>query len=763
MTPHAVGLLDNHNRAPLDPNALRGETVMRIVLSHAAIVVSWLLVSTNAAGVVVSMPDRDAIPGSRSNSIATASLSTLPVLATIRLTPPSTAEVIRAKAVGRTNAIGFGRAPGTEDGAITVQVPAGQASARISVTSPSATSLRTGLLLSVDFNYAVAAWTAGETLAVLAEIARDRDPMEPAWSALTRGDTQELVVTRLLDDGKAWTFSLLRVSHIDTDVLWSGSDFGEKLGLGDAASCQIDLACVLTVLSPTQQNGLLESSRAVALLVLTFVDGNTAYCTGTLLNSASYPTALILTANHCISEGHLSGLTMFWFFSRPDCASGLPTNTVQQVVSGKVLWKSASLDGALLLNDQIPPSPASYSGWDASRPAPGVSVLAIHHPKADVKKASLGTLLGANSNPITVPDLGTFPPGTFFEVDWRNGITEPGSSGSGMFADSGDGLTLRLRGTLTAGTSSCSINPRRTWYSQLFNMYPAIAQFLNAPISGINIDQHGLTGSWYQPTTDGQGIELEIYKDLNGVGTGFMQGSWFTFDATASGGADHNRWYTFSGSVSKATTGVSLPLYQNVGGNFNAPPVTSATQVGNVTLTFINCTTAQFRYVFTDGSNQSGTMSLIRLMQNVSCAAADSSPGPSDFGLSGNWYDPTRGGQGLVFELNPVSRVLFFAWYTYAVGGRFQGAAGQRWYTAQAAYTPGMRTIPVLLYETAGGRLNSPTPVTASAEVGNATLVFSSCAAAKLTYVFTGGSNAGESGIIDLVRVGPTPSSCTFD
>jgi hypothetical protein len=278
----------------------------------------------------------------------------------------------------------------------------------------------------------------------------------------------------------------------------------------------------------------------------------------------------------------------------------------------------------------------------------------------------------------------------------------------------------------------------------------------------LNIDQQGLTGSWYQAATSGQGFEIEVFKDNSGPGSGFLQGSWFTFDAATSGGADHGRWYTVGGAVTAGRNSATLPLYQNVGGNFNAPPITSAVQVGNVTITFTDCITAQFNYTFTDGSNRSGTIPLTRLTPNVICATADSLAGPSDFGLSGNWYDPAKSGQGLLVELNPVARIVFFAWYTYAVGGQSQGVAGQRWFTALASYTPGARSIPITLRETTGGLLNSTSPAPNTVDVGTGTLAFSSCGNARLTYAFTSGSASGQSGNIDLVRVGPTPASCAF-
>jgi len=277
----------------------------------------------------------------------------------------------------------------------------------------------------------------------------------------------------------------------------------------------------------------------------------------------------------------------------------------------------------------------------------------------------------------------------------------------------------------------------------------------------VNADQQGVTGSWFQPTTDRQGVELEVFEDLVAPGVGVMQGSWFTFDAAA-GGADHNRWYTFGGAVQAGTNTVALPLYENTGGNFNALPVTSPVQVGTVSFTFIDCATARMSYAFTDMGRPDpvGTESLVRLTPNVLCTATGSLAGPSDFGLSGNWYDAATSGQGVVIEVNPLVPAVFMAWYTYAPGGNAQGAAGQRWYTALASYAPGARTIPLVLYETTGGVRNSPTPSPSSAQVGTATISFSSCSVARLTYSFSAGSNAGHAGTIDLARVGPVPKSC---
>jgi hypothetical protein len=275
---------------------------------------------------------------------------------------------------------------------------------------------------------------------------------------------------------------------------------------------------------------------------------------------------------------------------------------------------------------------------------------------------------------------------------------------------------------------------------------------------GFDANQHGISGAWYAAATSGQGFMIEVFRDLAAAGTGTAQVSWFTFDATA-GGADRQRWYTLGGDL-PARQAASLTIYRNVGGNFNAPPVTAAQPVGSATLRFSDCANGALVYAFSDGTGRAGTIPLTRLTQNVTCAASGTPPVDADFALSGNWYDPATSGQGITVEVNPNSRVLFFAWYTYAPGGAAAGVEGQRWYTGQAAFTAGARTIPLQLYETTGGAFDATAPAPATVVVGTATLAFASCTSATLSYAFTAGSSSGSAGTVALSRVGPVPPGC---
>ncbi|MET0167405.1 MAG: hypothetical protein ABW318_20680 [Vicinamibacterales bacterium] len=281
-----------------------------------------------------------------------------------------------------------------------------------------------------------------------------------------------------------------------------------------------------------------------------------------------------------------------------------------------------------------------------------------------------------------------------------------------------------------------------------------------SPITSFDLNQHGLTGSWYEAATSGQGVEVEVFPSSSGTGSTFV--SWFTYD-TGIGGAERQRWYTAQGQVVTGQPSATLTIFRNTGGNFNAPPITTPQPVGTATLSFDTCASGQLSYSFTDGTGRTGSIPLTRLMQNVTCSVFSVRSTNADFALSGNWYGgPATSGQGLTVELNPVSGALFAAWYTYAPNGAGTGAAGQRWYTVQAAFTPGMRSIPVTIYETTGGVFDAPTPTSQKTlAVGTGTMTFQSCAAATFSYTFTSGSSSGRSGTITLSRVGPIPPGCT--
>ena len=439
--------------------------------------------------------------------------------------------------------------------------------------------------------------------------------------------------------------------------------------------------------------------------------------------------------------------------------------------------------------DQLPPGPIFITGF-AWRPTPGKGALNLSlsgniylstsrnwanstgHPLLSTTFAnnvgSDNTLVTSLNN-FTMTGAGCAEPGpcpftnnivftTPFPYNRANGpllidlqLTTASGSGTGEFDEINCPNTSCVLNEVDAEPVSAATGT--------VNGGDSIVQITYTPAT-ISLNQHGLTGSWYKPATDGQGVEVEVFANPSGSGSTFV--SWFTYD-TVIGGAERQRWYTAQGPVVTGQPNAALTIYQNTGGNFNAPPATNAQAVGTATLSFSNCDSGQLTYSFTDGTNRSGAIPLTRLTQNVTCATSAPYPTNADFALSGNWFGgAATSGQGFTAEVNPISRAFFAAWYTYMPNSSTPGAAGQRWYTAQGSFTPGMRSIPVTIYESTGGMFDTPTPPgQKTVVVGSGTMTFQSCAAAKFDYSFTGGTSIGLVGSINLIRVGPVPPGCT--
>jgi hypothetical protein len=276
----------------------------------------------------------------------------------------------------------------------------------------------------------------------------------------------------------------------------------------------------------------------------------------------------------------------------------------------------------------------------------------------------------------------------------------------------------------------------------------------------VHINQEGLSGTWYNPATSGQGMQIQFSPDDSTPGQGSLFGAWYTFDLTA-GDTSSQRWYSFQSGITGDERSASVTIFQNIGGNFDAPPMTFAVAVGAGTLSFDTCTSGSFTYTFTDG--RSGTIPLQRLLANVGCVESGTpTNSTSDFGLSGTWYNAATSGQGMLIEINPAASEAFMGWYSYAAAGESSGAAGQRWFSAQSTYTAGSNTADLTIYESTGGIFNSSGGVVTTNAVGTATLTFTSCDDATFDYSFTAGELNGRTAMIPLTRLGETPVSCPF-
>lgn len=175
--------------------------------------------------------------------------------------------------------------------------------------------------------------------------------------------------------------------------------------------------------------------------------GGTYACTGTLLAGApGSGQALFLTANHCIATAAQAGSAeTTWFFQRATCNA--PTIDAGVTVHGGAILRATSVaqDATLLALRGALPARVDFADWTRSPPAESAAVIGIHHPGADEKKYAGGALvrsvdavLGAR---VVTRDA--------LAVQWDDGLTEGGSSGSGLFHDGA------LIGVLSGGAGGC--------------------------------------------------------------------------------------------------------------------------------------------------------------------------------------------------------------------------------------------------------------------------------------------------------------------
>lgn len=127
----------------------------------------------------------------------------------------------------------------------------------------------------------------------------------------------------------------------------------------------------------------------------------------------------------------------------------------------------------------------------------------------------------------------------------------------------------------------------------------------------------GLTGSWYNPETSGQGFLFDVVLSQMQVVV-----YWFTFD-DETGGPEGQRWMIAQGDFTEGENTVVMEVLQVTGGVFDDPQDVTVTTVGSAELVFEDCTTATMTYDLDfDGdetNNVTGTIPIQRLSPDVMC------------------------------------------------------------------------------------------------------------------------------------------------
>ena len=176
-----------------------------------------------------------------------------------------------------------------------------------------------------------------------------------------------------------------------------------------------------------------------------------------------------LTAHHCVSTAEVANtVVVWWFFRRAAC--GLVEIDERFAVTyggADLLATTLAQDSTLLRLRGGLPAGVSYAAWSADPVLHPAVVHGLHHPRGDEMKYSAGRTLGQGN--VQVTNLGTVL--NVIVVRWRDGATESGSSGSGLF----DGE--HLIGALSAGNRVCEGGTDA--YGSLHDFFPQVRRWLD--------------------------------------------------------------------------------------------------------------------------------------------------------------------------------------------------------------------------------------------------------------------------------------------
>lgn len=382
---------------------------------------------------------------------------------------------------------------------------------------------------------------------------------EVLWSPVLEGSTGT-VELRILSgfDPAQFKIVLEQLSHL----VRVGTDLNKDVrDIGDAGSCNIDIACV-----SNPSTALLNIAKATAKMVFTD-NGSTFACTGTLLNSTS-GADYFYSAAHCISnQTAASTLNTYWFFDAVACNS-LAIPPYQLVGGGATLLVTdPTMDVTLLQMRQSPPIGAVRAGWNATVVPSGTVAVGLHHPQGDLKKFSQGTTLGYAPGPAAYGSVPRFQFGkdSFISVRWAQGTTESGSSGSGVFTYNAAGAFYELRGGLEGGAASCANPSGADRFSRMDLLFTKLAPYLVGPSAVIPVTtsaKASMVEYWnpqfdfyFMTSREGEKSILDSLRDTQANSLWYRTSYWFKTDPSAASGTSSINRYYIPGAAKNGTRG----------------------------------------------------------------------------------------------------------------------------------------------------------------------------------------------------------------
>ena len=315
------------------------------------------------------------------------------------------------------------------------------------------------------------------------------------WTPIVRSDRARLELRVPAAQESAVQLGLAVVNHGFRGFGAKDQTPGAKSG-----SCNIDVVCA-------DGNDWRDEIRSVGRITI----AGALLCSGQLVNNTARDfTPYFLTANHCVTTAaQAPSVAVYWNYQTSRCG-GTPDGSLAQTQTGTVLvaasngFTDVGSDFTLLrlLTAPDPGFKVYYSGWDRRDIAPN-GVTGIHHPSGDEKRISHDfdqTFIAAYGYEPTDVQT-TLQPTHILVRAWNRGVTEGGSSGSGIW-----NREHRLVGQLSGGSSSCAAQDAPDWYGRMFMNFDAVP----SPLTSL--------ASWLDPS--GSGVATLDGADPAGAGGG---------------------------------------------------------------------------------------------------------------------------------------------------------------------------------------------------------------------------------------------------
>ncbi len=172
------------------------------------------------------------------------------------------------------------------------------------------------------------------------------------------------------------------------------------------------------------------------------------------------------------------------------------------------------------------------------------------------------------------------------------------------------------------------------------------------PVASLDV----FSGSWYDPTHDGEGWVVEVLDDDSAVIY------WFTYDQ------DGNQVWML-GVAQRNGKALTADMLITSGARFGAdfdPADVEYKTWGTLTFTMESCQSARVEYASEITEFGSGSLKPQRLVSvdGLNCERPSKAPVSQFSGWTGSWYDPSHDGEGWVVESIDDTRAVVY-WFTY--------------------------------------------------------------------------------------------------